>query len=173
VKNFVRERRRESCRERSLAYKRKHVFGRQKMKSEDIIKISKDTHLGNDQHASPISEPAVSDFIDLKIWKRKRVCCGTIFVGPYGEAIVDPRFLNSCHNPRKQNIRDSFTQSLLSFETIVEKELKDLKNSTNNLTEEKRNASDSRTNNKFPSLSDHDEGFFDRSSISPCFEDNI
>ena len=41
VKNFVRERRRESCRERSLAYKRKHVFGRQKMKSQDIIKIPK------------------------------------------------------------------------------------------------------------------------------------
>lgn len=40
VKNFVRERRRESCRERSLAYKRKHVFGRKKMKSQDIMKIS-------------------------------------------------------------------------------------------------------------------------------------
>ena len=35
VKNFVRERRRESCRERSLAYKRKHLFN--KNTQEDII----------------------------------------------------------------------------------------------------------------------------------------
>ena len=28
VKNFVRERRRESCRERSMAYKRKHHFSK-------------------------------------------------------------------------------------------------------------------------------------------------
>ena len=27
---------------------------------------------------------------------RKTVCCGTIFVGPFGEVMVDPRFLHKC-----------------------------------------------------------------------------
>ena len=41
VKNLGRERRRESCRERSLAFKRKHVFRKHKRKSQDIVKFSK------------------------------------------------------------------------------------------------------------------------------------
>ena len=85
---------------------------------------------------------------------------------------MDPRFLIPCQNKTKANKIPSFAKSLLSFENIVEKELKDINNSSNNLIEEKRNISENCVN-KFPSFSDQDEGFFDRSSISPCFEDNL
>ncbi|XP_067012875.2 SIN3-HDAC complex-associated factor isoform X2 [Anabrus simplex] len=40
--------------------------------------------------------PAISSFLDMSFWKREKVCCGTIFKGPYGEVIVDPRFLKPC-----------------------------------------------------------------------------
>ncbi|KAL1130897.1 hypothetical protein AAG570_012138 [Ranatra chinensis] len=42
------------------------------------------------------SSPQVSSFVDLSIWKREKICCGTIFVGPRGAVIVDPRFVKPC-----------------------------------------------------------------------------
>ena len=33
-------------------------------------------------------------FIDLSTWRREEICCGTIFRGPYGEVLVDPKLLN-------------------------------------------------------------------------------
>jgi len=160
VKNFVRERRRESCRERSLAYKRKHVFGRKKMKSQDIMKISQVSSVEESHTDLEMAEPEVSGFIDLSFWKRKNICCGTIFVSPFGEAMVDPRFLSPCQNQSKQNISEKFAKSLLSFENIVEKELKNMKTMKKKSTED-----------RCFSYSDQDEGFFDRSSSSPPYCD--
>jgi len=33
---------------------------------------------------------------------REKVCCGTIFKGPYGAVIVDPRFLKPCRGCKNQ-----------------------------------------------------------------------
>lgn len=33
-------------------------------------------------------------FIDLSMWRREEICCGTIFRGPCGEVLVDPKLLN-------------------------------------------------------------------------------
>ena len=33
-------------------------------------------------------------FIDLSMWRREEICCGTIFRGPHGEVLVDPKLLN-------------------------------------------------------------------------------
>ena len=75
---------------------------------------------------------------------------------------MDPRFLSPCQNKSKPNISQNYAKSLLSFENIVEKELKSMK-CTSDVSENSRK--------KFPSFSDQDEGFFDRSSTSPCFDD--
>ena len=93
-KNFLKVRRRESCRERAL--KRKHVFRRQKR--EESSSISSDEAVLSDggsqigslgsqiTSASGLeADSRVSDFIDLSFWKRKEICCGTIFVGPSGK----------------------------------------------------------------------------------------
>lgn len=42
------------------------------------------------------SSPQVSSFVDLSVWKREKICCGTIFVGPNGAVILDPRFVKPC-----------------------------------------------------------------------------
>ncbi|PSN38136.1 hypothetical protein C0J52_08228 [Blattella germanica] len=49
-----------------------------------------------------ISTPAISSFLDMTFWKREKVCCGTIFKGPYGAIIVDPRFLKPCRGCKIQ-----------------------------------------------------------------------
>ncbi|KAJ4429643.1 hypothetical protein ANN_21844 [Periplaneta americana] len=49
-----------------------------------------------------LSTPAISSFLDMSFWKREKVCCGTIFKGPYGAIIVDPRFLKPCRGCKSQ-----------------------------------------------------------------------
>lgn len=39
----------------------------------------------------------ISDFIDLKYWKKENLCCGTIFRGIYGEIIIDPSLMKPCN----------------------------------------------------------------------------
>ena len=33
-------------------------------------------------------------YIDLSTWRQEQICCGTIFRGPGGEVLVDPKWLN-------------------------------------------------------------------------------
>ncbi|KAJ1523281.1 hypothetical protein ONE63_001160 [Megalurothrips usitatus] len=52
------------------------------------------------QHKSSLkhrSSPPISSFLDMKIWKRIKICCGIIFQGPNGEIVKDPRFFKPCH----------------------------------------------------------------------------
>ena len=156
MKNFVRERRRESCRERSLAYKRKHV-GNKKTAEEQ------------EEHSSP----KVSDFIDLNFWKKKTVCCGTIFVNPFGEAILDPRFLKPCNNHQPNK---TFSKPL-SYETNHNKEsdpvLQEEEKDSFKIANKKERKDSESCDSKMSSASDQDEGFFDRSLSSPCSDENI
>ncbi|XP_034232880.1 SIN3-HDAC complex-associated factor [Thrips palmi] len=51
------------------------------------------------QHKSSLkhrSSPQISGFLDMKIWKRIKICCGIIFQGPNGEIVKDPRFYKPC-----------------------------------------------------------------------------
>ena len=43
-------------------------------------------------------------YIDLSGWRKEEVCCGTIFKGPNGEVLVDPKLLKPyCHCARSRN----------------------------------------------------------------------
>ena len=90
------------------------------------------------------ADSRVSDFIDLSFWKRKEICCGTIFVGPSGkwkltdirclwniqscgisgEAIVDPRLLRSCPRQHKPQPLPQLPYSIHTIETMIATELK-------------------------------------------------
>ena len=158
VKNFVRERRRESCRVRSLAYKRKHLGNKETV--EDL-----------EDHTN--SDPKVSDFIDLNFWKKKTVCCGTIFVNPFGEAILDPRFLKPCNN-HKTNKQKTFSKSL-SYEPNHIKEIEQVREEDESfkIPNRKERKDSESCDSKTSSASDQDEGFFDRSLSSPCSDENV
>jgi len=175
VKNFVRERRRESCRERS--FKKKHVY-RRKRKNTDCSRIETSVSDDSDnslplQSTNQPTEPKVSDFIDLNIWKRKLVCCGTIFVGPYGEVMVDPRFLHKCllhAKPKPKPVQlPKMPNSLFTIEKIIESELRNLE-SSNAVTESSLDMTESgkrASPSALPGDPESDEGFYDKPSISP------
>lgn len=40
--------------------------------------------------------PKISSFLDMTFWKREKICCGTIFKGPSGQVLLDPRLLKPC-----------------------------------------------------------------------------
>merc|ERR1712179_163511 len=69
--------------------KKKHVYKRKRVNSEPTKNRSRNPSI------------AVSEFLDMNIWRRKKVCCGTIFMGPFGEVVIDPRFLNPCRSCKK------------------------------------------------------------------------
>jgi hypothetical protein len=110
--------------------KRKHVFRRQKRESGTSIS-SDEAALSDGGSVSQITSASgleadsrVSDFIDLSFWKRKEICCGTIFVGPSGEAIVDPRLLRSCPRQHKPKPLPQLPYSIHTIETMIATELK-------------------------------------------------
>ena len=128
----------------------------------------------------------MSDFIDLRVWKQKKICCGTIFVNAAGEAILDPRFISKCRchdqtqaTQHKPQTEAKFKASLMSFENIVTKELENVQSGQNTEGEgdnfkvpERKERKDSEKSCDSKVSSDQDEGFFDRSSSSPCFEES-
>jgi hypothetical protein len=169
VKNFVRERRRESCRERS--FKKKHVYRRKKKNTEcsrveTSISEDSDNSLPT-QCTNTTTEPKVSDFIDLNVWKRKLVCCGTIFVGPYGEVMVDQRFLHKCliHAKPEPVPLPKMPDSLFTIEKIIESELRNFE-SSKAVTERNLDTVES-VKRASPGDPESDEGFYDKPSISP------
>lgn len=42
---------------------------------------------------SPQANANKLPFIDLSKWRQEEICCGTIFRGPNGEVLVDPKWL--------------------------------------------------------------------------------
>ncbi|KAG8176890.1 hypothetical protein JTE90_000475 [Oedothorax gibbosus] len=38
-----------------------------------------------------------SSFLDMTFWREERICCGVIFRGPHGEALINPKLLHPCH----------------------------------------------------------------------------
>lgn len=54
--------------------------------------------------AAPTSvSEGVSSFIDPLVWRQRRVCCGLLFLGPFGAAMVDQRHWKPCSNHRSKN----------------------------------------------------------------------
>ena len=108
---------------------------------------------------------------------REKVCCGTIFVGPYREAIIDPRFIERCNlhkgDPNPVML-PKLNNPLFTIEKIIESELKTLTRRQTSSEEAIMNSLGdqklSREKNSSPAgLNDFyaDEGFYDKPSISP------
>ena len=50
-----------------------------------------------------ISRNKVPDFIDLSYWSRRTTCCGVIYVGQLGEAMLDARYYKKCSDHAQSN----------------------------------------------------------------------
>ncbi|CAB4066917.1 SIN3-HDAC complex-associated factor [Lepeophtheirus salmonis] len=94
---------------------KKQRFSSSRKSTLDIRHIQPNTSpdLGKDS-------PSVSDFLDMSIWKRQSVCCGTIFRGPYGEVVIDPRFLNPCGTCKKKGTNEKSKKSSSDEEDVLD-----------------------------------------------------
>lgn len=74
------------------------------------------------QHKSSLkhrSSPQISGFLDMKIWKRIKICCGIIFQGPNGEIVKDPRFFKPC----TATLRLKEETQIVTVEEVVQEEI--------------------------------------------------
>lgn len=44
-----------------------------------------------------------SAFVDMNIWKKEKVCCGIVFMGPGGGVIIDQRLFRPCRTCKKRS----------------------------------------------------------------------
>uniref|UniRef100_A0A8C2CMN9 SIN3-HDAC complex associated factor, like n=1 Tax=Cyprinus carpio TaxID=7962 RepID=A0A8C2CMN9_CYPCA len=51
--------------------------------------------------------PSGFSFLDLSYWKRKKVCCGIVYKGRFGEVIIDPRLFKPCCNKKRPALASS------------------------------------------------------------------
>lgn len=65
---------------------------------EETVQVNKQSRRHKSQAKRRVDSllPMVSEFIDMDIWKKVKICCGTIFESPNGEFLVDSRFLKPC-----------------------------------------------------------------------------
>ena len=108
---------------------------------------------------------------------RKKICCGTIFVGPFREAIIDPRFIEKCNLHKTIGtpiMLPKLENPLFTIEKIIESELKNFSNSQNSSEEiiisPFGGQKESQEKVPLPSGQNDlyaDEGFYDKPSISP------
>jgi len=92
IKNVLKQKPKEQRFETYAKIKRKHVY-RKKDRMTQQSKFSDKTE------GKPLMDGddfCVPSFIDLTYWTRRNVCCGVIYVGQQGEAMVDQRFYKKC-----------------------------------------------------------------------------
>ena len=97
-----------------------------------------------------------------------------IFVGPYGEAIMDPRFLTKCAAHAPPVALPKIDNPLFTIEKIIESELKTFtqtsSSSSSGSGEERQSPVCRKQVSRSPSGQageETDEGFYDKPSISP------
>lgn len=77
--------------------KKQPVANIRRLKGENIIgkeeKVA--SSLSIDERHKQRREGA-GEFLDSSLWKKHKICCGFIFIGPNGEVAVDHRYLQRC-----------------------------------------------------------------------------
>ncbi|GFR16098.1 SIN3-HDAC complex-associated factor [Trichonephila clavata] len=57
---------------------------------------------------TPCNNHKKSSFLDMTFWREERICCGVIFRGPHGEALIYPKLLRPCHCRRNGESANRF-----------------------------------------------------------------
>jgi len=91
IKNVLKAKPKEQRTEVFGGIKRKHRY-----RKKGVTKKNKIPEEQKDNSTYKKGDCLVPDFIDLTYWTRKLVCCGVIYVGQQGEAMVDQRFYKRC-----------------------------------------------------------------------------
>lgn len=110
---------------------------------------------------------AVSDFLDTTLWAKEKICCGTIFRGPFGETVIDARFLTPCSNRNNSNSAMRCLKSEMEMEAAkrLHEVTPEVKTASGHNTQELVTATTKVVTT--PVVDVDDEGFFDKNVASP------
>lgn len=175
IKNVLKQKPKEQRSETFGKIKRKHVYRKKGVtKPNRISAEQKGKSLNTEQNL------LVPDFIDLTYWTRKTVCCGIIYVGQQGEAMVDQRFYKRCspeNHAWKQQVIAAPTEDILGHK--IEMDVDETNVSRSDETELSEFFSDSESltsKEEFLDLNldtDGDEGFCDKLNFRTSDEASI
>jgi len=119
TKNIFKQKKKESPVPFEKPYKYKHVYKRKPLKTKKREEQSMEEH--NHQVLGHISRPAWSstycstpEFLDNSYWRRQTVCCGVVYLGRLGEAMLDQRLYQPCTKNGKHELTLSPTAPLTS-----------------------------------------------------------
>jgi len=175
IKNVLKQKPKEQRSETFGKIKRKHVY-----RKKGITKPSRISIVQKGKSSEIEDGLLVPDFIDLTYWTRKIICCGIIYVGQQGEAMVDQRYYKRC-SPENH----AWTQQIITVPTEdilgkkMETEVDETNVSRSDETEFSEFFSDSESltsKEEFQDLNldtDGDEGFCDKLNFRTSEETSI
>ena len=115
TKNIFKQKKKESPVPFEKPYKYKHVYKRKPLKTKKREEQSME-----EQVLGHISRPAWSstycstpEFLDNSYWRRQTVCCGVVYLGRLGEAMLDQRLYQPCTKNGKHELTLSPTAPLM------------------------------------------------------------
>lgn len=84
-------------------FKHKHVYKRKpvktKRRTEEDGNISDSAVSTRSESPSTLKESvSIPTFLDNSYWSRRTICCGVVYLGQLGEAILDLGLYQSCHS---------------------------------------------------------------------------
>jgi len=175
IKNVLKQKPKEQRPETFGKIKRKHVYRKKG--------ITKPIRISDQPKANPLNREGcliVPDFIDLTYWTRRIICCGIIFVGQQGEAMVDQRFYKRCspeNHAWKQQTVTVPTEDILGHKIEMDADETNVSRSDETELSEFFSDTESLTSKEeFPDLNldtDGDEGFCDKLNFRTSEEPSI
>merc|ERR1719507_2814460 len=109
TKNIFKQKKKESPVPFEKPYKYKHVYKRKPLKTKKREEQSMEDH--SHQVLGHISRPAWSstycstpEFLDNSYWRRQTMCCGVVYLGRLGEAMLDQRLYQPCTKSGKHDL---------------------------------------------------------------------
>jgi len=113
TKNIFKQKKKESPVPFEKPYKYKHVYKRKPLKTKKREEQSMEDHNHISRPAWSSTYCSTPEFLDNSYWRRQTVCCGVVYLGRLGEAMLDQRLYQPCTKNGKHELTLSPTAPLM------------------------------------------------------------
>jgi len=114
TKNIFKQKKKESPVPFEKPYKYKHVYKRKPLKTkrrDEQTMEDRQGHVSSARQSWSSTYCSTPEFLDNSYWRRQTVCCGVVYLGRLGEAMMDQRLYQPCTTDRKHNLTLSPTET--------------------------------------------------------------
>jgi len=115
TKNIFKQKKKESPVPFEKPYKYKHVYKRKPLKTKKREEEEEHQVLGHMSSTRPAwgsTYCSTPEFLDNSYWRRQTMCCGVVYLGRLGEAMLDQRLYQPCTKTGKHDLTLSPTAPL-------------------------------------------------------------